>query len=196
MAVQTLFRWGSVVTVVTALIFAAAAVSLIIIPDGGLANPVAPTLYYLGLILIVPTYITIYAAQAQTAGKLGFAGFLMTVTGSILYSAPIFVLMAGTSGVSTWHDLWGFAMGNFLPLGATIFLIGSTLLGVATRRVGVFPRNAGSLLIIGSLLWLVAFYIPVPFLLSIANLSSAIALTWMGVSVYPRRESFPVQQTA
>lgn len=196
MSVQTLYRWGSVITVLTALIFAAAAVSLVVIPDGGLANPLAPALYYFGLVLTVPTYITIYAAQVQLAGKLGFAGFLLSVSGSTLYSAPIFVLMAGTSGVSTWHDLWGFAMGNILPLGATIFLIGSILLGVATRRAGVFPRNAGLLLIIGSTLWLIAFFIPVPFLLSIANLLSATALLWIGVSIYPRTQTDQISQPA
>lgn len=193
MSTQTLYRWGALTTIVTALLFVAAAVALIVIPNGGLANPIAPTLYYLGLILTVPTYITIFAAQSQAAGKLGFAGFVLSVIGSILYSGPIFVLMAGISGVATWHDMWGFAMGNILPLGASIFLIGSILFGVATRRANVFPRNAGLLLTIGSSLWLVAFYLPVPFLLSVANLLGAAGLAWLGVSVYPRAQTGAVQ---
>ncbi|HSL46132.1 MAG TPA: hypothetical protein VK897_22045, partial [Anaerolineales bacterium] len=107
MSTQSLNRWGAIVTLVTAVLFLAAAIALIVIPDGGLSNPIAPTLYYAGLILTVPTYMAIYAAQSQAAGKLGFAGFVMSVIGSIMYSGPIFVLMAGTSGVATWHDLWG-----------------------------------------------------------------------------------------
>ncbi|HSL45563.1 MAG TPA: hypothetical protein VK897_19160, partial [Anaerolineales bacterium] len=137
-------------------------------------------------------------AQSQAAGKLGFAGFVMSVIGSIMYSGPIFVLMAGTSGVATWHDLWGFSMGNVLPLGASIFLIGSTMFGMASMRAGAFPHYAGLLLAIGSFLWLIAFYIPVPFLLSLANLLSAAALAWMGWTLLPREQVSAVQtrQTA
>ena len=193
MSTQTLYRWGAISIIVTALLFAAAAIAVIVIPDGGLSNPVAPTLYYAGLILAVPAYITLYSAQSQSVGKLGFAGFVMTVFGSIMYSGPIFVLLAGTSGVATWHDVWGFAMGNVLPLGATIFLIGSILFGIATRRANVFPRNAGLLLSIGAAIWLVVFYIPVPFSLSIANILTAAALIWMGASLYPRNQINAVQ---
>jgi hypothetical protein len=110
----------------------------------------------------------------------------MSVVGSIMYSGPIFVLLAGTAGVATWHDLWGFSMGNVLPLGASIFLIGSTMFGIATRKAPVFPPNAGLLLSIGSFLWLIAFYIPVPFLLSLANLLGASGLAWMGFTLLPR----------
>ena len=194
MSTQTLNRWGAVATIITAVLFASAAVALIVVPDGGLANPIAPTLYYLGLILTVPAYMTIYSAQSNSAGKLGFAGFVMSVVGSIMYSGPIFVLLAGTSGVATWHDLWGFAMGNALPLGASIFLIGSTMLGVASLRARVFPRNAGLLLAIGSFLWLIVFYIPIPFVLSLANLLNATALAWMGLALLPR-EQVRVAQT-
>lgn len=193
MSSQTLYRWGAFTIIITALLFVTAAIALIVVPDGGLANPIAPTLYYLGLILVVPTYLTIYATQAESAGKLGFAGFVLSILGSIMYSGLVYVLVAGTSGVVTWHDLWGFAMGNVLPLGASIFLIGSTLFGVATMRAKVFPRNAGVLLMIGSFLWLIAFYIPVPFLLSIANLLSAISLIWLGLTILPRTQVVTLQ---
>lgn len=198
MSTRTLNLWGAVVSVITAGLFLAAAIALIVLPDGGLSSPLAPTLYYLGLILIVPTYITLYLAQAMTAGKLGFAAFAMSIVGSIMYSGPIFVLIAGTSGVTSWHDLWGFSMGNVLPLGASIFLIGSTMLGIATMRAGIFPRSSGLLLAIGSFLWLIAFYIPVPFLLSAANILGAIAMGWMGIKIFPGSETGAVQirQTA
>ena len=103
------------------------------------------------------------------------------------------MLMAGTSGVATWHDLWGFAMGNVLPLGASIFLIGSTLFGVATIRAKVFPRSADLFLAIGSSLWLFAFYFPIPFLLSIANLLSGIGFIWLGINLFPRRHVVTLQ---
>lgn len=196
MSTQTLNRWGAIVTILTAAMFVAAAIALIVIPDGGLSNPLAPTLYYIGLILIVPAYMALYAAQSQSAGKLGFAGWVMSVIGSIVYSGPIFVLMAGTSGVSTWHDLWGFSMGNVLPLGASTLLIGSIMFGIATRRARVFPRNAGLLLAVGSFLWLIAFYLPIPFLLSLANLLIAAALAWMGVILFPKERLSTAQQQA
>lgn len=193
MSAQTLNRWGALTTIVTALLLLAAAVALIVVPEGGLASPVPPALYYIALILAGPAYMAIYLNQSQTAGKLGLAGFAMSVIGSVLYSGPAFVLMAGTAGVATWHDLWGFAMGNVLPLGASLFLIGSTLLGIASVRANIFPRNAGRLLAIGSFLWLIVFYIPVPFMLSVANLLNAAALVWMGVTILPRAQEETVQ---
>jgi hypothetical protein len=196
MSIQSLYRWGAMVIIVTGILFIASAIALIIVPGGGLANPIAPTLYYLSLILIVPSYVTLYSIQSQAAGKLGFAGFVMAVIGSIMYSGPIFVLLVGASGVPTWHELWSYSMGNVLPLGASAFLIGSILFGVATRHANVFPHNAGSLLAIGSFLWLIAFYLPIPFLLSIANLLSAAALLWMGINVYPREVPLQAQQAA
>lgn len=45
MSTQTLYRWGAISIIVTALLFAAAAIAVVIIPDGRLSNPVAPTLY-------------------------------------------------------------------------------------------------------------------------------------------------------
>lgn len=198
MSTQTLYRWGALSVILTALLFAAAAIAVIVVPDGGLSNPVAPILYYAGLILAVPAYLTLYSAQSQYAGKLGFTGFVMAVVGSIMYSGPAFVLIAGTSGVATWHDVWGFAMGNVLPLGATIFLIGSILFGIATRRANVFSRNAGLLLIMGASVWLIAFFTALPFSLSIANVLTASALSWMGTSLYSRNQPNTVQirQTA
>jgi hypothetical protein len=193
MTIQSLNRWGAAAVIAASLLFAASAIAVILVPDGGLANPVAPTLYYAGLILAVPSYIALYAAQAATAGKLGFAGLAMSVIGSIMYSGPVFVLMAGTSGVATWHDVWGFAMRSVLPLGASIFLFGSTLFGVATTRAGVFPRQSGWLLAVGSFLWLIVFYTPVPFLLSIANLMAAGALAWMAFHLYPRTRTESMQ---
>jgi hypothetical protein len=67
-----------------------------------------------------------------------------------------------------------------------------------SRRANVFARRAGLLFTLGSALWLVAFYLPVSFLLSIANLLSAAGLTWMGVDVYPRTRTGTAQarQTA
>lgn len=198
MSTQTLYRWGALVTIVTAFLLAAAAIAVIVVPDGGLASPVAPALYYVSLILIVPAYMTLYAAQSQAAGKLGLAGFVMAVIGSIMYSGPAFILMAGTSGVATWHDVWGFAMGNILPVGASLFLIGSTLFGAASMRAKVYPPYAGLLLAIGSFLWLIVFYIPVPFLLSLANLLDAVALAWIGLSLltHERISAVQAQQTA
>ena len=191
MSTQSLYRWGAATTIGAALLLVAAAIALVVVPDGGLANPVAPTLFYTSLILTAPAYFTIYTAQAPAAGKLGFAGFVMSLIGSIMYSGPVFVLMAGTSGVATWHDTWGYAMGNVLPLGASLFLIGSTMFGIATRRAGVFSRQAGLLLAVGSFLWLVAFYVA-PFLLPIANLLNAAALFWLGIGLLPRAQEGPV----
>jgi hypothetical protein len=204
MSSQSIFRWGGLASILAAALFAAGGL-LTLLPAGGMDSPAAPILYYLGLVLVVPALTSVYAAQSQTAGKLGFAGFLLAILGSMLYSAPAYVLVAGTAGVQEWHSVWLFSMSNVLSLGGSAFLIGMAILGVATMRSSTLPRGAGLLVVAGSLLWFVAFWgsmamSPViTFVLTAGNLLLGIGLAWIGSVLWTRpaqaRGSVSVQPT-
>jgi hypothetical protein len=175
-------RMGSIVMLVNALLLIAAGIAVVLDPNGGLTTPTAPLLYYVALMCAVFSGLALFARLGSKAGRTGAIGFLLATVGAVLYSAPAYVLVAGTSGIAAWHDLWAFAMGNVLPLGALLFFVGWILLGVACARSGILPRGSGWLITAGYAVWLVAFF-PVSALLPIANWICGIGLGWAGLAM-------------
>jgi len=194
MSTSTVLRWGGVLLILTAALFAAGGILAVLQPEG-LA---VALLYYLGTIVAVLGVITLYGAQREEMGRLGFAGALLGAVGAVLYSGPQLALLAGASGAAGWHDVWGFAMSNVLLAGPTAFFIGLILLGVATWRGGVLPRGSGLLLAVGAFVWLVAYFLSVvPGLLTTASLVTAGGLAWAGAALaMDRLESLARPQRA
>jgi hypothetical protein len=69
--------------------------ALILTPE----SPVVPLLFYIGLVFAVPAVMSLYMHHWREVGMLGFVGFLLSMLGAILYSAPNYALTAGTFGV-------------------------------------------------------------------------------------------------
>jgi hypothetical protein len=121
--------------------------------------------------------IGLYRVQADRAGALGLAGFVLGFAGSALVVAGLvadaFVLpvlaadAAGQALLDPAGPLLGAGLGLiFLSMGVT-FGLGALLLGLATARAGVLPRWAGGLIAIGGPL--LAFTPPLPPLVGIAG---------------------------
>lgn len=194
MSVQTLYRWGGIASLTTAVILVIAAVAVATQP---LSSPLPALMYFVGLVVVVFALTAVYVIQAQQAGKLGLAGFVLSVIGAMLYSAPVYTLIAGSQGVAAWHDIWGFAMGNVLPVGASILLLGMIMLGAVTFRAAVFPRWSGALLAIGALLWLIAFWLTAAAaLLPVGSLVIGLGLAWMGWTLVGGRLTAPAPAIA
>lgn len=183
MSHQTLYRSSSLMMITAAILLILGGILALVLPDGGLSSPAAPLAYYLGLIVSVFASAGLFWVQASRMSRLGFAGLLMAVAGAVIYSGPAFVLAAGTLGVSTWHDVWGFAMGNVLLLGPTLFFLGLIFLGIATRKAGVFARWIGISLTTGGAIWLVAFFSGLPFTLTIGSLATGVGLLAAGIAL-------------
>jgi hypothetical protein len=160
---------------------------------------------FVGLILLIPGFIGLYARLANRAGMLGFAGFLLTVL-------PLMVMMGiSVVDMSIWPaiarvqpDLILTAEGEFNqasgPFAATIALIvpfamtgalGSILFGIAIWRSGLMPSLAGLLLALGGPLY---FMGPgfVPHEMLLLNLlvygPFALATVWLGASLLAKSE--------
>ena len=188
MQAQRLFRWGGLVAMLAAALFALGGVLAAVVPGGGLSGPVVPLLYYLGTVTVVLALVGLYAVQWQQTGAMGLVGFVLAIVGAVLYSGPQFALVAGTSGAAGWHDVWGFGMGNVLLAGPPAFFVGLILLGAATRRGGVLPRAAGGVLAAGAVVWLVAFFLSVvPGLLTVATVTTGAGMAWMGWALWSGR---------
>lgn len=197
MSPNSLYRWQGAAILLNAILLITAGILVAVIPDGGLASPVAPLLYYLALVSAAFASLCLYTLQIAPAGRLGFTGFVLSMTGAVLYSAPVYALVAGTSGVETWHDLWFFAMRGSLPLGATLYFMGSVMLGIATLRAGIFPRWSGWALVAGFAIWLVAFYLSVvPGLLTVGSVLAGAGMAGVSLQVLAQRTAVARVQPA
>ena len=103
--------------------------------------------FLLGLALSLVGLVGLYARQAPDAGVLGFVGFAAAFSGTALsagiawapLAAPSLITGASHVAESTWVAL-------------ALAFVGWALLGLATVRVGVFPRAAAVALVLGAVL--------------------------------------------
>ena len=138
----------------------------------------------------------LYLRQADAAGKLGLAGYLIAFLGTVLiagdwwfesFIAPQIAAVAprGHAGAITGS----MAVGAAATFG--LFAVGWTIFGIATFRANVFPRPAAALLIIGGLVGILAVSTPY-------QIPLAIAVGWIGVSLMQseRAKAFAPAPTA
>ena len=104
-------------------------------------------------IALVFAFVALYAAQAEQSGLLGILGVVLSVVGTTLVSGVVLVEIAGASGAEADAVLGVGLPGALALLGGLAFLIGLVLFGAATMRAGVFPREAGLLLIAGDVVF-------------------------------------------
>jgi hypothetical protein len=103
--------------------------------------------------LLVFALVAICTAQAQRGGLLNSLGMVLSVAGTTLNVAAIFVEVAGASGQDVRAILTSGLTGMLTLGGGLAFLLGLLLVGSAALRAGVSPRWAGAALIAGDLVF-------------------------------------------
>ena len=150
----------------------------------------------------------IYAVQAERAGWLGLAGYLLFalfwaftmafqfieafVTPVLATEAPKFVegFLAIAKGSGSEADLGALATLNALT-GFAGYVLGGLLFGIATLRARILPRWAGGLLAIAALSVLGAPLLGHP-LDRLLAVPMGLALAWLGFALWSgRRERVP-----
>jgi hypothetical protein len=167
-----------------------------------------------GLMLLIPGLMGLYARLVNRTGWVGFIGFVLTLLPLLLMmgiSVIDFVIWPSIAQVQP--DLILTSEGEFIqtsgPFAATISLIvpfamigalGFILLGITIWRSNVMPRWAGLLLAIGGLLYLIGSgFVPDGVLLLnlIVYGPFAVASVWLGKSLLsgsePQHKSMPVR---
>jgi hypothetical protein len=145
----------------------------------------------------------LYARQANEAGWLGLAGYLLFglfyvhtlplayteafVLPLLASEAPTFV--EGFLGIFNGHPVQTNL--GALPLlyslsGSAGFVLGGLLFGIATMRAGVLPRWPAGLLAVGSLAPFVLAMLPHP-LDRITAVPTGIAVAWLGYALWSER---------
>ena len=149
------------------------------------ANSPVHTLKY-GLALfamyaLVLALTGLYLRQADAAGKVGLAGYLIAFLGTLLIAGDWwFESFIAPQIAAVAPEVMSGAITGSMAVGAAatfgLFAVGWTTFGVATFRANEFPRPAAALLIVGGLVGILAGSTPY-------QLPLAIAVGWIGVSL-------------
>ena len=141
----------------------------------------------------------LYARQAEKAGRLGLAGFVMLSLWMVLIMGfsfvEVFILprmaTADPRFVKAWmgmltgdaSELHLGALATLWTLTAPLYMLSGLLFGIATFRAGIFPRWAGVLLAVGTMLAPVAALLPNASQPKIA-IPVGVALAWLGYALW------------
>jgi hypothetical protein len=202
MNTRNLIRWAGLAAMVAGIIFAgiqpihpADVVSSVTTSTWAIITTLKTVMCFLFLIGITG----IYARQAEKAGWIGLAGFLLFSFSWWLQTAFVFAetfmlpLLAST--VPEFVDgMLGIAAGRAsevslgaLPVlyaaGGISYMLGGLLLGIATFRAGILPRWAGALLAITAVLTPAAALLP-HHIQRLAAVPMGLAVAWLGYALW------------
>ncbi|HEU4322718.1 MAG TPA: hypothetical protein VFS21_06175 [Roseiflexaceae bacterium] len=151
----------------------------------------------------------LYARQANEAGWLGLAGYLLLslffahtlplayteafVLPLLAAEAPTFV--AGFLGIFNGHPVQtnlGALPVLYTLAGSAGYMLGGLLFGIATLRAGVLPRWAAGLLAAGAVMPVVLAMLPHPLDRTFA-LPTGLALAWLGYALWTEQRAHAPQ---
>lgn len=141
------------------------------------------SLYLLGGALLLLGLVGLYTSQAEEAGILGLAGFLIAFLGTVLLVGALwFELFITPALAAEAPELAEAELGlaGFI-LVFVLATLGWILFGVATLRARVYPRWAAVLLIVGGLI----AFVPVP----MSGIVFSVAIVWLGFTLFTGRNA-------
>jgi hypothetical protein len=169
------------------------------------------TVHYLGVAMCLLNLVGItgiYARQAQQAGWLGLAGFVLfglmwVFTGSFQFTEGLILPLLAAEAPRFVVGFLGITSGSpsevslgMLPavysLTSVLYLLGGVLLGIATFRAGVLPRWAAGLLGLGAVSSPAFALVPLA-LAPLAAVPVGLGLAWLGYAVWTERRAQALQ---
>ena len=194
MSSSNLIRWSGLAALVGGLLIAILSVSELVLfgsqPDSATmassAWVIVESGFLVATILIILGLFGCYARHAEQIGSLGFSGFLVALTGTVLLSG----LAWSTAFMASWiaaiapaEQLNAEPAGAFVSgilLTFVLFAAGWLLFGLACMRVEGLPNAAAVLLIVGAVLSLVLGLLEFGFEMIVFGA----AFAWLGYAVW------------
>lgn len=153
-------------------------------------------------VLLLMGITGLYVRQAEEAGWLGLAGYLLLMVSWVIQTAFIFTeafvlpllatsapaLVAGALGLAS-GEASAVNLGALPALYAVVgvgYILGGVLFGIATFRAQVLPRQAAALLAIAAALTPVTAVLPHA-VGRLAAVPTAVALAWLGYALWSER---------
>jgi hypothetical protein len=156
-------------------------------------------------LLILLGLTGIYARQAERAGWLGLAGYLLfglmwALTAAFQFAEGLIVPLLATSAPAFVEGFVGITSGSpgAVNLGSLpavnaatsgLYLVGGVLFGVATLRAGVLPRWAGGGLAVGTVAPLVLSLLLPHEYIRLAAVPVGIALALLGYALWSEKRA-------
>jgi hypothetical protein len=131
---------------------------------------------WIGVLLAVVVQlglVGLYVPQAKRAGILGLTGLILASIGIELAMGSSFAFPFDRPVVWPWEtaEYWEEPLAAILVLGLN-FILGCVLLGASMLKARIYPRAAGILFVVGSLILLTP--------LALSDVVFAVASAWMG----------------
>ena len=202
---SNLIRWAGLSAIGAGLIFAVVG---LIHPPQVLSSVTTGTWTVLHVLTIAMSFFGllgiagIYARQAEKAGWMGLAGFvllslwLLIVTGFTFFEAFILPLLASDSPDFVESFLGIFtgsigqtsvgALATLWSLLGVVYILGGLLFGIATFRAGVLSRWAAGLLGLGAVASPAFALLPIA-LAPLAAVPVGLGLAWLGYATWSER---------
>ena len=184
----TAIQWSGPILVLGAFLLGVATVAAALRPTvQSMLSPEVATLLVLAAACLLPSLPGMYAAQADAAGAIGLAGYVLLQVGLLLLvvvsAAPL--LFPTATGPFANHPLTG-------ALGVAL-LLGLLLTAIATLQAGVYPRPAALLLVAGMAGFFFSFFVSEFLPPGAAQVANAVlgvlapaGLAWCGVALWTR----------
>ena len=179
-------RWSGLLLIIGAALFGTAVVIISFKPVVNQSfSPIASLLLLLASVCLLLSLPGMYFKQADVAGWLGLAGYVLFQTGTLLLvviAAP--ALLYPSVNQAPGENVVLFVLG-------IAFTLGLLLTGVATLQAQVYPRWAGVLLLAATAGFFFVFFIAEFLPAGAGQIGSAIfgalvalALAWIGLSMW------------
>lgn len=211
MNTTNLFRWAGVSALVAGILFVAVAVfhpverfASVTTSQWIVVDFLAIAMCFFGLLGITG----IYVRQAEKAGWLGLAGYLLLCLWLVLTTGYVFaegvILPLLTAEAPTFVESFlGISNGRpgAMNLGAlaTVYglagflgMLGRLLFGIATFRAGILPRWSAGLLVVAAVLTPTVMLLPHE-LLRFAVAPTGLALAWLGYALWSERREYAAE---
>lgn len=114
---------------------------------------VGKTMVLIAHILAVFALIGIYEALSSKNGLLGTLGMILSVVGTIIVSAIVFVEIAAASGVDVTEVFQATIPSLIMTFGPLLFVIGLILVGISILRVNTLCKWGAGFLIAGDVIF-------------------------------------------
>lgn len=202
---SNLIRWAGLAAIVAGILFVAVG----ILHEPKVPSSATTTQWVIvhslasGMCFLVLLGLTgLYVRQAEAAGWLGLAGFLLfslnwALTGSFTV-AEVFVLpVLATEAPPVAEGFLGIfnsslggtdfgALATLWTVTGVLYIVGGVLFGIATLRAGILPRWPAGLLVLASALAPVAGLLPLERQPLVA-VPMGLALAWLGYALWSER---------
>lgn len=185
---STAIHWSGPLLVVGALLFGLVTVAAAFRPTvQAMFSPEVATLGMLAAVFLLPSLPGMYAAQADAAGPIGLAGYVLLQVGLLLIVvvSAVPLLYPTMTAPFTNHPLSG-------GLGIALFL-GLLLTSIATLQAGVYPRPAALLLCAGTAGFFFGFFVaeflppgPAQVANAVLGVLTPAGLAWCGAALWTR----------